>query len=602
MKKWVALMLTVMLLLGICGNSFAAMKYDTLTVGTTTPFTGNFFSDVFGHNIADLDVQQLVHGYSPVYWNSTAGSFLYNSAVISGTRYMDDPAGNRTYYLALCDDLYFSNGEQITAWDYAFSLLLLCSGEMAEISGNTSIKPEISGCDNYRSGKADFLRGVHVYSDTQFSITIDADYRPYYYEVAVLDVVPYPISVLAPGCTVRDDGDGVYLEGELSAETLNKKLTDDRNGYISHPSVSSGPYTMTSYKDGMVTLKVNPYFKGNHDGLKPKIENIVYRCCDNEDMLQELVTGNVDFLSRCTKKEIIDRGVELVHQGEFLMDSYPRSGYSFFSFCCERDTVADIEVRKAIAMSIDKDAIVEAYVGDYGLRVDGDYGIGQWMYLKTVNEANEETEEEEKNEETEEPVGSPAQILEQAGWIKDTDGIRYKVIDDRKVRLELKAIYPEGNMIGELLQDNLINPLQRIGIQLTAEAVPMADLLNYYYRFSERDCDMIYLATNFSMVYDPTSNFDPKENDTVSNTTGLKDQELYDLALAMRQTKPGQVNTYTERWKAYQERWTEMIPMIPVYSNMYYDFYVPTLQDYHGDSEYGWAEAILGAYLGDRSE
>lgn len=599
MKKWVALMLAVMLFLGICGNSFAAMKYDTLTVGTTTPFTGNFFSDVFGHNIADLDVQQLVHGYSPVYWNPTAGSFLYNSTVISGTRYMDDPAGNRTYYLALCDDLYFSNGEQITAWDYAFSLLLLCSKEMAEITGNTSIKPEISGCDNYRTGKVDFLRGVHVYSDTQLSITIDADYRPYYYEVAVLDVVPYPISLLAPGCTVRDDGDGVYLDGELSAETLNKKLTDDRNGYISHPSVSSGPYTMVSYKDGIVTLKVNPYFKGNYNALKPKIENIVYRCCNNEDMLQELVTGKVDFLTRCTRKEIIDRGMELVQQGEFLMESYPRSGYSFFSFCCERDTVADIEVRKAISMSIDKDAIVEAYVGDYGLRVDGDYGIGQWMYLKTANEPDEETEEEKENVE---PVGGPAQILEQAGWVKDTDGIRYKLIDDEKVRLELKAIYPEGNMIGELLQDNLINPLQRIGIQLTAEAVPMAELLDYYYRFAERDCDMIYLATNFSMVYDPTSNFDPNENDTVSNTTGLKDQELYDLALAMRQTQPGQVNTYTERWKAYQERWMEMIPLIPVYSNIYYDFYVPTLQDYNGDNEYGWADAILGAYLGDRSE
>lgn len=599
MKKWVALVLTVVLLLGICGSSFAAMKYDTLTVGTTTPFTGNFFSDVFGHNIADIDVQKLVHGCSPVYWNPTDGAFLYNSSVISGNRYMDDPAGNRTYYLALYDDLYFSNGERITAWDYAFSLLLLCSGQMAEISGNTSIKPEISGCENYRNGETNVLRGVHVYSDAQLSITIDADYRPYYYEVAVLDIVPYPISVIAPGCTVKDDGDGVYLDGKLTAEALNKKLTNDRDGYISHPSVSSGPYTMASYKDGIVTLQMNLYFKGNHDAQKPKINNIVYRCCNNEDMLQELVTGKVDFLSRCTRKEIIDRGMELVEQGEFLMDSYPRSGYSFFSFCCEKDTVSDIEVRKAIAMCIDKDAIVEAYVGDYGLRVDGDYGIGQWMYQKTASEADEEETEEET---TPAPAGSPAQILEQAGWIRDEDGIRYKMIDDRKVRLELKVIYPEGNMIGELLQDNMINPLHRNGILLTAEAVPMAELLNYYYRFAERDCDMIYLATNFGMVYDPTSNFDPKENDTVSNTTGLKDQKLYDLALAMRQTKPGEVETYTERWKAYQERWTEMIPLIPVYSNLYYDFFVPALQDYHGDSEYGWAEAILGAYLGDRSE
>ena len=598
MKKWISAILTVALLIGICTSGYGAtMKYDTLTVGTTTPFTGNFFSDVFGNNIADLDVQKLVHGCSPVYWEPADGAFLYNNSVVSGSQVMDDPAGNRTYYLAFRDDLYFSNGKKITAWDYAFSLLLLCSGEMAEVSGNTSIKPEITGCADYRNGKSEYLHGVRVYNDTQMSITISADYRPYYYEVSVLDIVPYPISEIAPKCTVKDDGNGAYISGQFDTGILNTKLVDPKKGYLAHPTVSSGPYTLVSYDGSEVKLKINPHFKGNQNGLKPKIENIVYRFCNNETMLQELVTGHADFLTRCTRKDIIDRGMELVGQGEFFMDSYPRTGYSFFSFCCEKDTVADVAVRKAIAMSVNKDAIVEAYVGDYGLRVDGDYGIGQWMYQAIADENQKENgEKDEKN------VTGPAKILEDAGWIRDDDGIRYKVTGDEKIRLELKLIYPEGNYVGELLNANLIRPLRNIGISLTAEAVPMSQLLNQYYRYSERDCDMIYLATNYSLIYDPTRDFDPNENDTVANTTGLKDQELYELALAMRKTTPGDTATYIERWGAYQKRWSEVVPLIPVYSNTYFDFFSPNLQNYNGATVNGWAESILGAYMGDRGE
>ena len=36
-----------------------------------------------------------------------------------------------------------------------------------------------------------------------------------------------------------------------------------------------------------------------------------------------------------------------------------------------------------------------------------------------------------------------------------------------------------------------------------------------------------------------------------------------------------------------------------MYSNVYFDFYTPTLHDYNVSSSTGWAEAIVGAYLGD---
>lgn len=108
-----------------------------------------------------------------------------------------------------------------------------------------------------------------------------------------------------------------------------------------------------------------------------------------------------------------------------------------------------------------------------------------------------------------------------------------------------------------------------------------AKLLDIYYRRVERDCDMIYLATNFGTVFDPSMTYstDAAYVKTV-NRTGIRDKKLYQLAVDMRKTEPGDVLSYCQKWVAFQERWTEVLPAIPVYSNMYFDFYTTRLQNY----------------------
>ena len=161
------------------------------------------------------------------------------------------------------------------------------------------------------------------------------------------------------------------------------------------------------------------------------------------------------------------------------------------------------------------------------------------------------------------------------------------------------------------------------------------DLLRQYYRQDgERACDLIYLATDFDVVFDPSRNFapeDPKEDieqeteqnleedteqdleeDTEQasqqysgntlNTTGISDQELYELAVDMRRTEPGDVLAYCQKWVAFEERFAEVLPMIPVYSNVYFDFYPRVLQNYNISANVNWGSAIVEAYLGDPAD
>ena len=76
MKKIAALLLACILLLGFTSaNAAKSGKYDKLTVGITTPFSGNFLDDALGSNLSDQDVRGLIHGYNLVNWDADEGKF-----------------------------------------------------------------------------------------------------------------------------------------------------------------------------------------------------------------------------------------------------------------------------------------------------------------------------------------------------------------------------------------------------------------------------------------------------------------------------------------------------------------------------------------------
>ena len=99
MKKSLALILALLLALSaplalaepLAGGEQAAApapaNYEELVVGSTTAMSGNFFSDMFGSNTADMDVRTLLHGYNLIQWNGETGASGIDDA--DGTREED---------------------------------------------------------------------------------------------------------------------------------------------------------------------------------------------------------------------------------------------------------------------------------------------------------------------------------------------------------------------------------------------------------------------------------------------------------------------------------------------------------------------------------
>ena len=611
--------------------------YDTLTVGNTTQMRGEFFTEAWGNATSDYDVKDLLHGYNLIRWDAVNGAFVPDESVVSGFTAGENEQGDRSYIVVLQPDLAYSDGTPITAWDYAFSFLLRISPEMEALGAKSEENRYIFGYDAYISGESESLSGIRVTAEDTLMITIRHEYLPFFYELGLLLCNPYPIHVIAPGVAIRDDGNGVYLtnadpedeEPLFTAELLAKTLNDPETGYRSHPSVVSGPYTLTSWDGTTAEFEINPYFKGDYEGNKPQIQHLVYTLASNDTMIEDLGSGKYGLLNKVADEEAIQQGVAEVSRGTVQFSNYPRVGLGYISFCCEKETVASQAVRQAIAWCLDRDEVTQAYAGNYGLRVDGYYGIGQWVYgvlhgtvALPVEEPEDENDaeaaaayEEEVEawnrliEESEDMLtvytANPekaAELLEADGWTLNEQGIRAKEIDGQTVTLELTLIYPAGNRIADILTETLVPNLEEAGIRLDLVPADMQDLLAMYYRQAPRTNDMFFLASNFDLIFDPSAGFDMENDVPTWRNTAYADETLYELAADMRQTVPGNVLEYCRKWLAFQKRFNEVLPMLPLYSNVYFDFYTKALHDYPVSENVSWAQAIVGATLYDEPE
>ena len=723
---------------------------EELIVGHPTITKGDFFTEMFGNDTADIDVRALIHGYNLVNWDQNQGVYVMDPSVVTEYQIVLDELGNKTYRMLLADDLYYSDGTPITAWDYAFSILLMMSPEVEKIGGKIYRAEHILGYDDYIAtrikimngeeldysdtdhGDTFSLGGVEVHNDHELWITLDHEFLPYFFETGLLMTVPYPISVIAPGCKVYDDGNGIYLGNAdnkdasftapvFTADLLKKTILDPETGYNSHPSVVSGPYIMADGgkawdpETGDGHFEINEYFKGawmhntlpgpDYSGpvryiqvmddegnpkldasgneiwlVKPTIEKICFKVADNDTMIQQLAEGELHLVNKVTYGPTIQEGLQgdVAREAGIKYQNYPRIGLSFLTFTYDWPTVHDKEVRQAIAWCMDRDLMTNEYCGaGLGTRVDGYFGIEQWEYLLVtgklsypvnfLEQVNQPAGEEDKDkedltkkyknryvntqEEFDMAVGAwqslanewtdalvkytvdldkANALLNSAGWTLNRNGevyqagvddVRCKKMEDGSiVALDLKMMYPAGNHMAEIMQSSVrteetpapadgvvpgaaagsfVDNLAAVGIKLELVPAPMEELLKSYYRQTERTTDMIYLATNFHVIVDPSITYstDKTKDHQIWNNTYSDDEDLFYRAVNMRKTEPGDIFEYVSKWVSFQERYNEVLPTIPIYSNIYFDFLNQNLQNYFITGQVTWSQAILPAYF-----
>ena len=612
--------------------------YDHITIGNPTPLNGQFFTDLWGNDTSDIDVRYLVTGYDLITWDSEISVFRFDRSVVSGAVITEDENGDRSYMLSLYDDLYYSDGTQITARDYAFSILFQSSPLLKELGANPLTLDYIVGYEDYASGNTPYISGVRVPADDLLIITVKKESLPYFYELSRLAFYPYPIHAIAPGCAIGDEGNGAFITNAASPEEpalftaslLRETILTPDSGFLSHPDPVSGPYRILSYDGVTAEFEINPYFKGNEEGKKPRIQDLTFTVADNESMIQALGEGEFALLNKVAYSPTISEGLRLVmDNAQYGYSAYPRVGLSYFYFDPNSAPVQEQKVRQAIAHCFDKQAFLRDHVGGYGLEAEGLYGLGQWPFEAVsgtipypgVLPEGATAEEEATYEEALAAwdalsldglsrygldLDEAVRLLEEAGWTRNergepfdplSDSVRCKEVGGELMKLELTLGYQPRADVEQALNTCFAANLAEVGIQLTTVPLEFDSIVEAHNAHLFDSLDILYFGDNFNISFDPALFFRSGDDPVVEDSLRSAYQELFVLSEDMAHTEPRDILGYMQKWIGFQEKFTELLPLIPIYSNVYFDFYTRELADYWIEEQPSWGLAIVPARM-----
>ncbi len=550
---------------------------DTLMVGTSE-MSGDFISG-FGNNAFDLSIKVLTGGYAGTYEVTPSGDIVLNETFIKNLEIKDDNEANKIYTFTLHDDIFWNNGEKITAKDYVASALWYSSPEWIQIGASSAGYDSFLGFDEYFNGETDVFKGVSLISDSQFSLTISSDNFPYYWDGVNAMLSPIHFDTYLQNCEIISDENGSsfsFTSGDL-LENCQRIADNERFS----PTVTCGPYSFVSYENQTATLEINEYFKGDLYGNKPTIKYVVQKAIPQGTNVEWVLSGQVDLVEGVVEGEKIESAKT---SSTTLYNSYARSGFGYLAMMCDVGPTADVNVRWALASLIDRSAVIDHVIGGYGSTVDAEYGVGQWMYQELAAELQSQLKPISFN------VDTANAYLDETQWIYEADGVT--PFDSSKAVAD--GSYLRHNENGEALTINHLgiseNPLTDIieieylkntplaGIKFSITRNDYSTVLQeFYYAYEIPDEDRFYntfnLATNFSSVFDRYYNWHSDFMETQQNNGQLSDPILDELIIDMRETAPEDTDAYLDAWLAYQIRWNELMPQVPLYSNEYYDIY-----------------------------
>lgn len=410
---------------------------NSIILGNVTDLSGSFRYASFGKNspgAADLDIQTMSTGLYTVQ-NDVTGAYAWNPTVVVDHQETENEDGSKTFTIQIADDLVFSDGSPITAKNYLVWTLAFATPVVTEAAARDAMAGmQIVGYEDYAAATdaAVPFAGLRLLDDYTFSVTIAADYLPYYYDITYASFYPDYLPLwIGEDCDIVDDGEGAYISGDFYAKNgdsyaMASVINENRMDVTTFPY--SGPYTVTNWdsSDLTATLALNPNFKGTPEGNKPTIETISYIKVVEKTQNEKLKKGEVDVLCDITGGDATNAALAIVEENpeQFSSTYYDRAGYGKLGYRADFGPVYFTEVRQAIMYSIDRNAFAQQFTGGYGAVVHGPYYTGSAAYL-----ANEDTILLDQYAVSE---ASAIAALEEGGWVYNadgsdyTEGVRYK--------------------------------------------------------------------------------------------------------------------------------------------------------------------------------
>ncbi len=250
-----------------------------------------------------------------------------------------------TYTFRLVEGVTFSNGNPLTAEDvkYTFERLLTVPGGC-----NYDIAQEVDGADALLNGETDDLAGITVNGDYELSVTLAAPNAGYIAELT------------SPAMSVVDK------ETCQSVAAFGMECAD---------TIGSGPYVVSEWvPNDHFTLERNE----NYWGQVPDADRVIMSVVPDPNT-QNLMfqSGELDIIDLDALDSSIIDSVYKTTYADSIVPGY-RVGVTFMSMNENNEYLSDVNVRRAIQMSIDRQGLLDNFYGGDGIIENGMIATGVW--------------------------------------------------------------------------------------------------------------------------------------------------------------------------------------------------------------------------------
>ncbi|MGB4840812.1 MAG: ABC transporter substrate-binding protein [Saprospiraceae bacterium] len=387
--------------------------------------------------LADFDPESLE--LSPILITEMPKEMDIDTGMYSGGIYFD---------ITLLDNAKWDNGTPITSDDYIFTLKainlpLTNAGKYREIVQN--ISEIIADPNNPKKFRVIFSKDYILALEAAVNIEI---YPRYIYDsLNVLASYSFTDLTAKHEAALKEDSVLAGFADRFNSNDFSRNIIS-----------GSGPYKFVSWtSDQNIILEKKENYWGagmTHASLRQGPDKMVFHIIPDElTAVTQLRAGAIDVINEISADSY----------NELLSDPTVRENFNFYhpslikhyyiSINNQDPILSDKNIRKALALLIDVDNIIENLESGMGVRSTGPVHPVKKTFNKDLKPIEFNTEKAKE-------------IITQAGW-KDTDndGIVDKILAGKKTKLDLEVLI-SGQELGKKLAIMLRESAKKVGINI----------------------------------------------------------------------------------------------------------------------------------------
>lgn len=304
--------------------------------------------------------------------------------------------------------------------------------------------------------------------------------------------------------------------------------------------VGSGPFRLAELRSDAAILTANPtYYNG-----RPFLDQIELRFVSTaEAAVAALSRGEVTGFAEHwgTNLATIDL------PGEEQRIALPMDEYTLLTFNLRLPLFQDIPLRRALALGLDRDALIETVVNGMAQPIDTPLLPGTWADDPTLRRMPADP-------------SAAAERLAEIDFEPGSDGIRQR--GRQRLSFTLLVDRDERRVA---VAEAIATQWRSIGVEVFVESVDVTTLTE---RLRQGDfMAAIHTWTRIGPDPDPYSLWHSSQADGGLNYAGLEDSRI-DTLLEQARAEP-ELIARAEFYHAFQQRWLELSPAITLYQPMY---------------------------------